>query len=102
MLRRKSKFRTSTEIFQNFLLWRDNDLDLSCFRLKQDVDEKPLVVILSWLQSKQKHLSKYAKVYMDQGFDVLVAQITPWQLLWPVKGSQVSSISYHFISVYKC
>lgn len=26
---------------------------------------------------------------MDQGFDVLVAQITPWQLLWPVKGSQV-------------
>jgi len=28
---------------------------------------------------------------MDQGFDVLVAQITPWQLLWPVKGSQVKN-----------
>jgi hypothetical protein len=58
-------------------------------RLTQDLDDKPLVVILSWLQAKQKHLSKYAKVYLDQGFDVLVTQITPWQLLWPVKGSQV-------------
>lgn len=60
-------------------------------RLTQDTDDKPLVVILSWLQAKQKHLSKYAQLYMDQGFDVLVAQITPWQLLWPVKGSQVNT-----------
>ena len=58
-------------------------------RLTQDVNDKPLVVVLAWLQSKQKHLSKYAQLYLDQGFDVLVTQITPWQLLWPVKGSQV-------------
>lgn len=64
-------------------------------RLTQDIDDKPLVVILSWLQAKQKHLSKYAQLYMDQDFDVLVAQITPWQLLWPVKGSQV--ISFFFV-----
>jgi len=57
-------------------------------RLTQDVEDKPLVIILAWLQAKQKHLSKFAQLYMDQGFDVLVTQITPWQLLWPVKGSQ--------------
>lgn len=67
-------------------------------RLTQDIDDKPLVVIFSWLQAKQKHLSKYAQLYMDQDFDVLVAQITPWQLLWPVKGSQVMSI-FSFIVI---
>lgn len=51
--------------------------------------DKPLVVILAWLQAKQKHLKKYAELYTNQGFDVLVAQVTPWQLLWPVKGCQV-------------
>lgn len=65
-------------------------LNLYHFSLTQNIEDKPLVVVLSWLNSKQKHLSKYAQVYMDQGFDVLVAQITPWQLLWPVKGSQVN------------
>lgn len=60
-----------------------NDTDLEYFfSLTQDVEDKPLVVILAWLQAKQKHLSKFAQLYMDQGFDVLVAQITPWQLLW--------------------
>jgi hypothetical protein len=60
------------------------------FRLTQDSNDKPLVIILSWLLAKQKHLSKYAKLYLDQGFDVLITEISPWQLLWPVKGSQVS------------
>lgn len=46
------------------------------------------MLILSWLQAKHKHLKKYAELYTEQGFDVLIAQITPWQLLWPVKGSQ--------------
>jgi Eukaryotic protein of unknown function (DUF829) len=59
------------------------------FRLKQECNDKPLVVILSWLNARQKHLSKYAQLYLDQGFDVLITQISPWQLLWPVKGSQV-------------
>lgn len=57
-------------------------------RLKEPVD-KPLVLLFSWLQAKQKHLSKYAAIYTEQGFDVVVASITPWQLLWPVKGTQI-------------
>jgi hypothetical protein len=59
------------------------------FRLNQFSDDKPLVVILSWLNAKPKHLMKYASIYLEQGFDVLITQITPWQLLWPAKGSQV-------------
>lgn len=58
-------------------------------RLTQNSSDRPLVLILSWLLGKPKHLSKYAKLYIDQGFDVLITEITPWQLLWPAKGSQV-------------
>lgn len=50
----------------------------------------PLVVLLSWLLAKRKHVLKYASFYLDQGFDVLHVSLTPWQLLWPTKGSQVT------------
>ncbi|XP_063237971.1 uncharacterized protein LOC134539693 [Bacillus rossius redtenbacheri] len=50
---------------------------------------RQLVVLLAWLNAKQKHTMKYASFYMDRGFDVLTVNITPWQLLWPVSGSQV-------------
>ncbi|XP_055919508.1 uncharacterized protein LOC129951408 isoform X1 [Eupeodes corollae] len=49
----------------------------------------PLVLIMSWLLAKQKHLRKYAEIYTELGFDVLVVHITPWQLLWPTKGTQL-------------
>jgi hypothetical protein len=51
--------------------------------------EKSLTVLLVWLMSQKKHIDKYTKFYLDQGFDVLVVRCTPWDLLWPVKGSQV-------------
>lgn len=73
-------------------------LTMTIFRLKQNIDDKPLVIILSWLNAKQKHLSKYARVYLDQGYDVLITQITPWQLLWPGKGSQVKTEKYFRIN----
>lgn len=56
------------------------------FTVPQD---KPLVVLLTWLMAKKKHIYKYANFYVDKGFDVLNVTITPWQLLWPTKGSQV-------------
>lgn len=45
--------------------------------------------MMAWLMAKQKHLKKYAQIYTEMGFDVMVVHITPWQLLWPVKGTQV-------------
>ncbi|XP_058463410.1 uncharacterized protein LOC131437824 isoform X1 [Malaya genurostris] len=63
------------------------DCDSKTLRLKEQVD-KPLVLILSWLQASEKHLRKFAEFYNEQEFEVLVAHITPWQLMWPVLGSQ--------------
>lgn len=48
--------------------------------------------MLCWLQAKQKHVAKYAQLYVDQGFDVLAIRITPWQLLWPTKGTQLVAL----------
>lgn len=67
---------------------RNVDKDPETFKLKHSV-EKPLVILLSWLLAKQKHLEKYAQIYIEQGFDVLTISISPWQLLWPAKGSQL-------------
>jgi len=87
------RFMSVQEITRNLFLYTEShrkiEKDLKTLRLKQEAGGRPLVLILSWLQSKQKHLSKYAELYIHQGFDVLVAQINPWQLLWPVKGSQL-------------
>ncbi|CAL8081250.1 unnamed protein product [Orchesella dallaii] len=52
-------------------------------------EERPLSILLCWLMSEKKHVMKYARFYLDQGFDVLTVRVTPWQLLWPVSGTQV-------------
>uniref|UniRef100_A0A182XC94 Uncharacterized protein n=1 Tax=Anopheles quadriannulatus TaxID=34691 RepID=A0A182XC94_ANOQN len=61
--------------------------DNHTLRLTATLD-KPLVFIFAWLQASEKHLAKYADFYLDQGFEVLCVHITPWQLVWPVNGSQ--------------
>ncbi|XP_032673334.1 uncharacterized protein LOC116845113 [Odontomachus brunneus] len=53
---------------------------------------RPLLIILSWLMSKRQHVLKFVNLYMEQGFDVVVVSLTPWQLLWPTKGSQLVAI----------
>lgn len=76
----------------NFIFWSWKILSKNfkiIYRLKQELkNDQPLVMIFSWLQSKQKHLMKYAQVYIDQGFDVAIVQVSAWQLLWPVRGTQ--------------
>lgn len=44
---------------------------------------------MSWLMAKERHLKKYASIYLEMGFDVMVVHLTPWQLLWPTKGAQI-------------
>lgn len=87
--------QVSHEITKNITLYanekRNVDRDVKTLRLKHPVD-KPLVLMLSWLLAKQKHIAKYAKIYTDQGYDVLAVEITPWQLLWPTKGTQLVAL----------
>jgi hypothetical protein len=52
-------------------------------RLDQQANNRPLVMILSYLRAKENHLEKYAKLYFDHGFDALVFQVSPWRLFLP-------------------
>ncbi|XP_011690339.1 PREDICTED: uncharacterized protein LOC105451532 [Wasmannia auropunctata] len=52
-------------------------------------NNRPLLVILTWLLSKRRHVMKFVNLYMEQGFDVAVVSLTPWQLMWPTKGSRL-------------
>lgn len=51
---------------------------------------RPLLVILTWMLAKRQHVMKFVNLYMEQGFDVAVVSLMPWQLMWPTKGSRVS------------
>lgn len=62
-----------------------------------DSSSPPLLVMLSWLLSKRKHLMKFANLYMEQGFDVVTVSVHPWQLMWPVKGTRVIIIYAFFM-----
>ncbi|XP_039747775.1 uncharacterized protein LOC120624978 [Pararge aegeria] len=50
---------------------------------------RPTCVMINWLLARQKHVMKYANLYLEQGFDVISVSCTPWQLMWPLKGSQL-------------
>lgn len=56
------------------------------------INNRPLLVILSWLLSKRQHIMKFANLYLEQGFDIAVVSLTPWQLVWPVKGSRLVAL----------
>lgn len=43
--------------------------------------------MLSWLMAKQQHVMKYAEIYIERRFDVLIVASKPWHVLWPAKGS---------------
>lgn len=58
---------------------------------------KPLVVLLTWLMSKKPHIVKYAEFYSERGFDIMSINISPWQLLWPARGTQVKTDIINFV-----
>lgn len=51
--------------------------------------ERPLVVFLEWMAAHRNHVKKFTDLYLGSGYDVLVAPLTPSQLLFPTRGSQV-------------
>lgn len=90
---------SSVEITKNMsLITNEKKSKTGHLKLKIHNDQ-PLVVMLSWLMAKRKHIYKYATFYVDNGFDVLNINISPWQLLWPTKGTQVSK---NFINTASC
>ncbi|CAH0746673.1 unnamed protein product [Diatraea saccharalis] len=51
--------------------------------------KKPLCIIMNWMLARPNHIMKYANIYLEQGFDVISVYCSPWQLMWPTKGSQL-------------
>ncbi|ALC42262.1 l-2-k09913 [Drosophila busckii] len=86
------RFISSKDITKNMTLYTNNkaniEVDPKTLAFKKPTGN-PLVLMMAWLMAKQKHLKKYAEIYTEMGFDVMVVHITPWQLLWPAKGTQV-------------
>ncbi len=69
----------------------DDNLSLqkSPVTVESSGEKRPLVLLLSWLAAKQRHLSNFSQFYLDQGCDVLTIKIKPMQILLPKTGSQV-------------
>lgn len=85
-----SRNLSTLPITRNIELISHEKKDVKLVNLKLSVpQQKPLVVMLSWLLAKRKNVHKYANFYLDRGFDVLNINVSPWQLLWPAKGTQV-------------
>ncbi|KZC12615.1 PREDICTED: transmembrane protein 53 [Dufourea novaeangliae] len=55
----------------------------------KNTENRPLLIMLTWLLSKRRHVMKYVNLYTEQGFDIALVTMTPWQLMWPTKGSRV-------------
>lgn len=63
--------------------------------LSAPTTERRLVVLMSWLKAKEKHIEKYRQFYLDRGFDVLNVKTSPRDLLFPTIGAK--KISKDFI-----
>jgi len=96
-----ARYLSTMELTKNMLLISNEkkQVQVNNFKLSPPQD-KPLVVLLNWLMARPKHVNKYAKMYTTRGFDVLSVRVSPWQLLWPVKGTQVIAQDLlHFLDV---
>uniref|UniRef100_A0A6P7H856 Uncharacterized protein LOC114348371 n=1 Tax=Diabrotica virgifera virgifera TaxID=50390 RepID=A0A6P7H856_DIAVI len=85
------RFISTIEVSKNISLISNEKKNCKVINFElSEPQDKPLVVLISWLLAKKKYSYKYADIYLKQGFDVLNINVSPWQFLWPTKGTQVS------------
>ncbi|XP_047310869.1 transmembrane protein 53 [Impatiens glandulifera] len=95
------KFTPSSEVLYRWHLPEINAVHISgnsdCLQEKS----KTVVVLLGWLGSKQKHLSKYAEWYTDKGFHVITFTFPMAEILsYKVGGKaeeQVELLTKHLV-----
>lgn len=51
--------------------------------------EKPLLVLCAWYNAQPQHVAKYAKIYIEQGFDVVAIRFSALEILRPKGKVQV-------------
>lgn len=89
-----TRMLSSHHVSKNIEFLTQDNCIISSKNITQNVNvtnNRPLLVILTWLLSKRQHVMKFVNLYMEQGFDVAMVSLTPWQLMWPAKGSRVST-----------
>ncbi|XP_045478994.1 uncharacterized protein LOC123683995 isoform X1 [Harmonia axyridis] len=78
------------ELTKNLALISRDQINSKVTNLKlHDQTGRPCVLLLSWLMAKRKHMMKFVDYYLNKDCDVLCINVTPWQLLWPTKGTQI-------------
>lgn len=80
---------TVKKINENLEFRKREKLGEEAVAVKDEVMSKPLVLLFSWLQAKQKHIEKFGDYYLTKGWDVLTVKVTPSQLLLPRKGTHL-------------
>jgi hypothetical protein len=53
--------------------------------------QRPLVVLIGWLNAKPRHLLKFQQLYSRRGFDVLTMDVAPIHVIRPVTGIKYTS-----------
>lgn len=70
-----------TEVLKQYLTLITSDVKTETSR--------PLAIIISWLMAKRQHVEKYANIYLQRGYDVLIVNLPSREMFLPESGSQV-------------
>ncbi|XP_075982037.1 transmembrane protein 53-A-like [Anticarsia gemmatalis] len=91
---------------QNMQHFSNDDVKLKVDPKTMDLNRrisKPLCIMMNFMLANPKHVKKYADLYLTHGYDVIAVSCSPWQLMWPVKGSQViADRLLRFLEVNEC
>ena len=54
-------------------------------------NERPICAILGWFAARKQVLMKFARLYLDQGMDVLIVTTPPDTIFTPASSTKVSA-----------
>ena len=74
---------------------------------KEDVEKSdvtvpvqhPLVILIPWLKARRRHVLKYIGLYLAHSMDVLLLQLSPLQILRPLRSKRVIRHLLHVLAV---
>ncbi|XP_077994570.1 uncharacterized protein LOC144448264 [Glandiceps talaboti] len=78
------ELRTPDDVIHDDILFWD---DGPCNQKDQN---RPTVLMFTWMSAKRRYINKYVDVYTSKGYDVLVVKMDPINLVWPSTGEAVA------------
>ena len=65
---------------------------------KKPQNDKPIVLLLPWMNSKSQHTHKYGHIYIEKGFDVLYVSLNAMNMLLPQRTRTLVQHVYAFLN----